>query len=97
MSEGATRTERITFPVAGMTCTSCVGLIGRAVRRVDGVRGVRVDLRTETVTVRREPARAPDAMLAAAVSAAGYTPDLGAAIVVADDGERTFIDRLLRR
>ena len=89
--------ERITFPVAGMTCSSCVNRIGRAVRRVEGVRGVQVDLRAETVTVRREQGRAADAALAAAVTDAGYEPDIATATVAVDDGRRGLLDRLLRR
>jgi Cu+-exporting ATPase len=48
--------EVIRFRVRGMTCGSCVNRIMRAVGKVEGVTKVRVDLRTETATVRREPA-----------------------------------------
>jgi len=71
--------ETIRFPVAGMTCGSCVNRITRALRRLDGVTAVRVDLGRETATVRRDPQAAPDDVLAAAVSEAGYHADLAAA------------------
>jgi len=29
--------ELVRFPIEGMTCTSCVGHITKAVRRIDGV------------------------------------------------------------
>jgi copper chaperone CopZ len=93
VSEG----EAIRFPVAGMTCSSCVSRITRAVRRLDGVRKVSVDLRNETATVRREPTLVSNAALEAAVAAAGYTADLAAAIVVPPDERQGLLDRLLRR
>ena len=93
MTEG----EAIRFPVAGMTCGSCVNRITRAVRRLDGVTKVSVDLRNETATVRRDPALVSNAALAAAVADAGYTADLAAAVVVPHDEPQGFLDRLLHR
>jgi Cu+-exporting ATPase len=61
-----------------MTCTACVSRITRALKKIDGVRRVKVDLAREMVTVEREPA-AHDALLAAAMRLAGYEPDLSAA------------------
>ena len=87
--------EAIRFPVEGMTCSSCVSRISRHVRRVDGVRGVSVDLGAERVTVRRAIGTARDAELAAAVEAAGYRADLAGAIAV--PAERTLLQRLLGR
>jgi Cu+-exporting ATPase len=89
--------ESIRFPVAGMTCGSCVNRIVRAVRRLDGVTKVSVDLRDETVTVRREPALVSNAALAAAVAGAGYTANLAATVVVTPDEPIGLLDRLLHR
>ena len=89
--------ETIRFPVAGMTCSSCVNRITRALRTIDGVSTVRVDLRHETATVRRDPRRVADTTLAAAVTASGYQADLEAAIPIADVQRRSFLDHLLRR
>ncbi|MDA8202634.1 MAG: heavy-metal-associated domain-containing protein [Chloroflexi bacterium] len=93
--------ETIRFPVEGMTCVSCVNRIERAVRKVEGVRRVRVDLGHETATVSREPALVSDAALAAAVEGAGYRADLAAAVPVAPgeapDGARGWLARLLGR
>lgn len=97
MSAPNPSSETIRFPIAGMTCSSCVNRITRAVRRLDGVSRVSVDLRTETATVRREPALIPGARIAAAIEAAGYRADLDAAIVVPPGSERSFLDRLLGR
>lgn len=87
--------EVIRFPVSGMTCGSCVNRIMRSVGRLDGVTKVSVDLRRETATVRREPAAAPDAALAAAVAAAGYTADLAAAKMLPPDATRSLLERFL--
>ena len=83
------------FPVEGMTCNSCVGRISRALRKLDGVRGVRVDLRRELVTVEREPGRVPEAAIAEALEAAGYHPRMGDAVTV--ESRPTFLERLLGR
>jgi Cu+-exporting ATPase len=90
-------TETIRFPVAGMTCGSCVNRITRAVRKLDGVTKVDVDLRKETATVRREPALVSNAALAAAVGSAGYEADLASAVAVPASEARGLIDRLLGR
>ena len=69
-------TETVRFAVTGMTCVSCVSRITRALRRIDGVRAVKVDLRGETATVERDPLLASDALLAHAIVNAGYGVDL---------------------
>jgi Cu+-exporting ATPase len=80
-----------------MTCGSCVYRITRAVRKLDGVTKVSVDLRRETATVRREPALVSNAVLAAAVAEAGYEADLAAGVAVAADVSRGWLGRVLRR
>jgi P-type Cu+ transporter len=90
-------TEAIRFPVRGMTCSSCVNRITRAVRRLDGVTTVSVDLRRETATVRREPALVSNAALAAAVAEAGYEADLAAAETLPPGRDRSLLDRLTGR
>jgi Cu+-exporting ATPase len=89
--------EVVRFPVRGMTCGSCVNRIVRAIRKVDGVTRVTVDLRHETATVRRKPALVSDAALAAAVVAAGYDPDIDSSVILAAAPDRSFLDRLLGR
>jgi Cu+-exporting ATPase len=97
VTEISPKIETVRFPVAGMTCGSCVNRIARAVRKLDGVSTVHVDLRRETATVRREPALVSNAALAAAVAEAGYEADLASAIVVPGDEGQSFINRLLGR
>jgi Cu+-exporting ATPase len=89
--------ETIRFPVAGMVCGSCVARITRALRRLEGVSRVRVDLGREAVTVRREPAVAPDGALAAAIREAGYEPHLEAAGPADPSDALGFVGRLLAR
>ena len=89
--------QTVRFPVAGMTCTSCVNRITRAIRKLDGVTRVDVDLRRETATVVREPASASDATLAAAVAEAGYEADLAAAVILPTTQRPSVLARLLGR
>jgi copper chaperone CopZ len=89
--------ETIRFPVTGMACGSCVNRITRALRGLPGVSAVRVDLGRQAVTVRREPAVAPDAALAAAISEAGYAAQLEAAVQADPRDAYGRLERLLRR
>lgn len=92
-------TELVRFPITGMTCGACVSRITRVLRSIDGVEAVRVDLRRETATVRREPARVSDATLAAAVSRAGYEAGIDSieTLPASPDRRRGILDRLLGR
>ena len=96
MSGPSSQVETIRFPVVGMTCGSCVNRITRALRKLDGVARVTVDLRRETATVSREPALVSNAALAAAVADAGYAADMAAAVTVSPDQRQGFVARLLR-
>ena len=90
-------TETIRFPVVGMTCGSCVNRIERTVKKVVGVASVRVSLRDETMTVRRDPALVSNAALAQAVEAAGYRTDPDRAEPATAEVSRGFLARLLGR
>ena len=89
--------ETIRFPIRGMTCSACVSRITRALRRLDGVERVRIDLGAETGTVRRDPRLAPDASLVAAIAGAGYDADLAAAVLVAGVDRPGLAARLVSR
>ena len=89
--------ETIRFPIGGMTCASCVNRITRALRKLEGVEQVRIDLRRETGTVRRDPVVAPDRALVAAVAAAGYEADVDSAVTIPTVDRPGFVSRLVAR
>jgi Cu+-exporting ATPase len=65
-------TDRVRFPIEGMTCTSCASRITRVVRKLDGVEQVTVDLGSDACAVAFDPARSSLVVIAAAVRQAGY-------------------------
>lgn len=79
VSEGATDSFETTLSIKGMTCGSCVRRVDRAVRAVDGVRDVRIDLATGRAVVAHDASDDVGKELAAAVERAGYgvTVDAG--------------------
>ncbi|NLD42723.1 MAG: heavy metal translocating P-type ATPase, partial [Chloroflexi bacterium] len=64
--------RREVLPIGGMTCAACVNHVERALRRVDGVVSVSVNLATERATVEYLAGLTSRASLAAAVRDAGY-------------------------
>ena len=64
--------RRITIPVAGMTCASCVAHVETALQGVPGVARVSVNLATERAALDLESAEVPLAQLRQAVERAGY-------------------------
>jgi copper chaperone len=65
--------------VTGMTCGSCVRRVTAALRGLDGVTAVEIQLRAGKVLVDHDPARAPVTALVAALERAGYGSRLGVA------------------
>jgi copper chaperone CopZ len=59
------------FRVKGMTCALCSKAIDRALREVDGVQDVVIDVKTERVTVIAAPSIDPKT-LEATLAAGGY-------------------------
>ncbi|MFN8482451.1 MAG: heavy metal translocating P-type ATPase [Anaerolineae bacterium] len=66
-------TQKIDFPVAGMTCASCVRRVEKALTKVPGVQEASVNLATEKAHVVYDPGVASLEQLNAAVERAGYT------------------------
>jgi len=66
-------TETATLPVQGMTCASCVKRIEDALRGTDGVISASVNLATERVTVKYNPAQVTLPELKKVISDAGYS------------------------
>lgn len=65
--------EDVSLQVEGMTCTGCEQRLGRALRRMDGVREATADHRSGQVRVRFDPAVTSLAALAAQIDIAGYS------------------------
>ena len=64
--------KRVTIPVEGMTCASCVMHVEKALSGVPGVSGVSVNLATDRAAVELEQGRVPWDSLRQAVADAGY-------------------------
>ncbi|HEX9112759.1 MAG TPA: cation transporter, partial [Nitrospirota bacterium] len=64
---------RVTLPVAGMTCASCVGRVERALRKVPGVVAASVNLAAQTASVQHLPRVVSMGDLRIAVEEAGYS------------------------
>ena len=65
-------TQESLLHVTGMTCPSCVHHIEHAVRGLDGVADVQVNLRQGDVRVRHDPSVASVAALVDVIRDAGY-------------------------
>lgn len=61
-----------TFSIKGMHCASCVTLLERALKKVDGVLEANVNLATTKATVTYDPQKVTDQHLSSAVSNVGY-------------------------
>jgi Cu+-exporting ATPase len=61
-----------TFSIKGMHCASCVMVLERSLKKVDGVLQATVNLATEKATVTYDPAKVTDDKLSSAVSNVGY-------------------------
>lgn len=86
--------ELFRFPVEGMTCTSCVSHITKAVHKVDGVDSVKVDLGSESVTVGFDPVRTSLRAIGEAITDAGYEPRVEQAEPFVPAPSRGILERL---
>jgi Cu+-exporting ATPase len=81
--------KRVTIPVEGMTCASCVARIEKVVGRLEGVTAVAVNLATERADVQYDPGAVRLSQIKRAITEAGYTPrEVDAAEAVDQDQER---------
>jgi Cu+-exporting ATPase len=81
--------KRITIPIEGMTCASCVARIEKVVGRLEGVKSVAVNLATERADVQYVPQRVRLSQIKRVISEAGYTPrEVEAGEAVDQDQER---------
>lgn len=68
--------RKITLPVEGMTCASCVARVEKAVSKADGVSSVTVNLATEKVSFEIDSALTNFSRIAELVGDAGYKIDI---------------------
>lgn len=78
-------TTAITLAVSGMTCASCAGRVEKALRGVQGVTDVSVNLATEQARIETVKNVVSTRNLIAAIEAAGYTAQVPA--LTAEDRE----------
>lgn len=64
--------QTITLDVKNMTCAVCPITVRKALKKVQGVAGVKVDLDAKTATVTFDPDKANAAALMKATAEAGY-------------------------
>jgi Cu+-exporting ATPase len=64
--------EPVRIQIEGMTCTSCVSRITRALRKLDGVESVKVDLVSDSAIVGFDGGRTSLEVIGDAIRAAGY-------------------------
>ncbi len=66
--------NQVDLGIRGMTCATCVGRVERALRQVNGVTSVSVNLATESARIFTDQALDVDAPLRRAIREAGYEP-----------------------
>lgn len=66
--------QRIDIGIQGMSCASCVARVERALKKVDSVQAVNVNLATESARVMAKPNAQLQARLRRAIRDAGYEP-----------------------
>jgi P-type Cu+ transporter len=67
--------QKITAPVSGMTCASCVSRVEKSISKIDGVKNVSVNLATEKATFEIDDSISSLTKIEKAVEDAGYTID----------------------
>ena len=72
MNEHAHHIEKLTLPVEGMTCASCVARVEKTLKKIDGVEIANVNLATEAVALSFDSTKTSLDVLAKAVESSGY-------------------------
>lgn len=67
-----TTEERITLPISGMSCASCVSKIEKGLAAIDGVSDAKVNLATEHASIAYNPNNTAPAALIEAIRTLGY-------------------------
>lgn len=64
--------EKAVFNVPSISCSSCAGKIKEAVKSINGVAGVSVDLKSQTVEVEFNPETVKSDEIRRGISSLGY-------------------------
>jgi Cu+-exporting ATPase len=86
--------ELVRIPIEGMTCTSCVAHITKAVRKIEGVETVKVDLGSESAIVGFDAVRTSLMSIGGAIRDAGYEPHVDQAEPFVPAERRSVLTRL---
>lgn len=68
--------EKLSLPVEGMTCASCVSRVEKTIAKFDGIKNVNVNLATEKASIEFDPDKVDLNKLAETIEDAGYKLDL---------------------
>src|SRR5690554_2885699 len=68
--------KKVSLPVEGMTCASCVARVEKALKNVEGIEEVNVNFATEKVSFTFDPLKVDDKKISSAVEDAGYKIDI---------------------
>ncbi len=71
--------KTVTLNVEGMTCQSCAGTVEKSLKKINGVKEAKVDLKNNTATITLASAKTTTASLIKAVSDAGFDASEGTA------------------
>ncbi|MGA3245212.1 MAG: heavy metal-associated domain-containing protein [Bacteroidota bacterium] len=77
VSAQATKPQTVKLAVAGMKCKMCVAKVDKALRGVEGVKDVKVDLKKQTAVVTLASATVKPEALFKAVDDAGFKAAIG--------------------
>ena len=77
VSAQATKPQTVKLAVAGMKCENCVAKVDKALRGVEGVKDVKVDLKKQTAVVTFSAAAVKSEVLFKAVSDVGFKAAVG--------------------
>ncbi len=89
MIKAAKNLKKISLPVQGMTCASCVARVEKAISKVEGVAKVSVNFATEKASIEFDDSETDISKIKELVEDAGYKIDLSPAIDSAKKLDRT--------
>ncbi len=68
--------QKISLPVEGMTCASCVARVEKALSKVEGIEDVNVNFATEKASFTFNPDKVDSKIISSIIEDAGYKIDV---------------------